>query len=109
MGQSVGAVFALRCAREEELRGIFDGTTVCLVSPWVPLAAPGVCVCICVCVYLCTVEAERVYASVHALPFAVAGVMPVLGLTTTVSALLVLMFWLRKVACRDSLRLTSQV
>eukprot|EP00903_Cladosiphon_okamuranus_P006254 g6137.t1 len=41
MGQSVGAVFALRCAREEELRDIFDGTTVCLVSPWVPLAAPG--------------------------------------------------------------------
>lgn len=41
MGQSVGAVFALRCAREEGLRDIFDGTTVCLVSPWVPLAAPG--------------------------------------------------------------------
>lgn len=43
VGQSVGAVFALRCAREEELRDVLDGTTVCLVSPWVPLAAPGVC------------------------------------------------------------------
>ncbi|CAM9969975.1 unnamed protein product, partial [Laminaria digitata] len=41
MGQSLGALFALRCARDEEIQGIMEGTTVCLVSPWVPLAAPG--------------------------------------------------------------------
>lgn len=41
MGQSLGALFALRCARDEELKEIMEGTTVCLVSPWVPLAAPG--------------------------------------------------------------------
>ena len=41
MGQSLGALFALRCARDAELKDILDGTTMCLVSPWVPLAAPG--------------------------------------------------------------------
>lgn len=41
VGQSVGAVFAMDCARNEELKDIFEGTTVCLVSPWVPLAARG--------------------------------------------------------------------
>ncbi|CAM9725525.1 unnamed protein product, partial [Ectocarpus sp. 12 AP-2014] len=41
VGQSIGAVFAMDCARNEELKDIFEGTTVCLVSPWVPLAARG--------------------------------------------------------------------
>ncbi|CAN0232137.1 unnamed protein product, partial [Hapterophycus canaliculatus] len=43
LGQSVGALYALRCARDESLRDILDGTLVGLVSPWVPLAAPGAC------------------------------------------------------------------
>ena len=41
MGQSVGALFALSCARDEGLKDVLGGTTVGLVSPWVPLAAPG--------------------------------------------------------------------
>lgn len=41
MGQSLGAVFALRCARDPELKVTFEDTTVCLVSPWVPLVATG--------------------------------------------------------------------
>ena len=41
MGQSLGAVYALSCARDEGLKEVLGGTTVGLVSPWVPLAAPG--------------------------------------------------------------------
>lgn len=41
LGQSLGALFALGCAKDEELKDVLGETTVCLVSPWVPLAAPG--------------------------------------------------------------------
>lgn len=41
LGHSVGAVYALRCARDQGLKDILDGTTTCLVAPWVPLAAKG--------------------------------------------------------------------
>lgn len=41
LGQSLGALFALGCAKDEGLKDVLGDTTVCLVSPWVPLAAPG--------------------------------------------------------------------
>ncbi|CAM9920621.1 unnamed protein product [Scytosiphon promiscuus] len=43
LGQSVGALYALRCARDESLRDVFEGTLVCLVSPWVPLISVERC------------------------------------------------------------------
>ncbi|CAN0438924.1 unnamed protein product, partial [Discosporangium mesarthrocarpum] len=37
MGQSLGAEFALACARDADLARVLEGTILCLVSPWVNL------------------------------------------------------------------------